>query len=463
MNRDYKFLAQRPRRIQRRLPAAHHHLLLLVVAAVVMGAVLSAAPDDAAATRDGLSASVLRLPPAFNPTATITEELNLPRAAGRRAEVAGDPPEGGHGDGTWREITVHPGDSLALIFTRQGLGPRQVFEVMQAGKPAVGLKRLHPGETLRLRLDEHGQLQELVHQRDESRGLRVLYDGEGYRAEPIARELELRLAHAGATIDLSLFLAAQQAGLSDNLTMELAAIFGWDIDFALDIRRGDQFTVLYEELYLDGRKVRDGGIVAAEFINRGKSYRAIRYTDAAGHTDYYTPEGLSMRKAFLRTPVKFSRISSRFTRGRRHPILNRIRAHKGVDYAAPRGTPVRATGDGKVIHRGRKGGYGRTVVIKHGTRYSTLYAHLSGYHRRARSGRRVSQGQVIGYIGASGLATGPHLHYEFRINGVHRNPLTVKLPEAKPIKKRYRQDFLEASASRVAQLDLLRRTLLARN
>jgi murein DD-endopeptidase MepM/ murein hydrolase activator NlpD len=247
------------------------------------------------------------------------------------------------------------------------------------------------------------------------------------------------------------------------MIMELAAIFGWDIDFALDIRRGDHFTVVYQEYYLEGKKVRDGDILAAEFTNQGKSYRAIRYVDADGNAGFYTPEGLSLRKAFLRTPVKFSRISSRFTLHRKHPILNRIRAHKGVDYAAPRGTPIRATGDGKVVFRGRKGGYGRTIVIQHGSKYSTLYGHMSRYNGKVKLGRRVRQGQVIGYVGSSGLATGPHLHYEFRIDGVHRNPLTVKLPVAEPIAKRYRDDFQKLATPLIAQLELLTRSLVARN
>ena len=214
--------------------------------------------------------------------------------------------------------------------------------------------------------------------------------------------------------------------------MELANIFGWDIDFALDIRAGDHFTVIYEERFLNGEKIGNGPILAAEFVNQGRSYKAIRYSDAGNRSDYYSPTGLSMRKAFLRTPVDFRRISSRFGK-RKHPILNRMRMHTGVDYAASRGTPIRAAGDGKVIHKGRKGGYGRTVIIQHGGRYSTLYAHMNSYRRGVYTGKRVKQGQIIGYVGSSGRATGPHLHYEFRVNGVHRNPLTVKLPSAKPI------------------------------
>ncbi len=244
--------------------------------------------------------------------------------------------------------------------------------------------------------------------------------------------------------------------------MELANIFGWDIDFALEIRAGDQFTVVYQEDYLDGRKLRDGPILAAEFVNQGRTYRAVRYVDKNGHADYFTPDGKSVRKAFLRTPVKIARISSRFNLRRKHPILNRIRAHKGVDYAAPKGTPIRASGDGRISYRGRKGGYGKTVIIEHGGGISTLYGHMSRYARKKRTGTRVKQGDIIGYIGKTGLASGNHLHYEFRVNGVHRNPLTVKLPAAKPIARNLKADFERQIQPLIAQLDALSRTMLAK-
>ena len=205
--------------------------------------------------------------------------------------------------------------------------------------------------------------------------------------------------------------------------MELAGIFGWDIYFALNIRRGDHFTVVYDQLYLDGKKIGNGDILAAEFVNQGQVYRAVRYEKPNGTADYYTPDGNSMRKEFLRTPVAFTRISSRFSLGRYHPILNRIRAHKGVDYAAPTGTPIKATGDGRVAFRGRKGGYGNVVILDHGRGYSTLYGHMSRFARGERVGTRVHQGQVIGYVGSTGMATGPHLHFEVRADGVTTDPV----------------------------------------
>ena len=251
----------------------------------------------------------------------------------------------------------------------------------------------------------------------------------------------------------SLFLAGQRAGLSDKLIMEMVSLFGWDIDFALDIRKGDEFKLIYQEQYKDDQKVGDGPIVAAVFTNRNEAFRAVRYTTPDGDTNYYNENGASMRKAFLRTPLKFSRISSRFNLRRKHPVLNRIRAHKGVDYAAPTGTPIKATGDGTVTLAGRKGGYGRTVILKHGGTRSTLYAHMSSISKNIRRGKRVKQGQIIGYVGKSGLATGPHLHYEFRVNGVHRNPLTVKFPNASGVPKKYLADFKQQTAVHLAQLE----------
>ncbi len=234
------------------------------------------------------------------------------------------------------------------------------------------------------------------------------------------------------------------------------------MDFALDIRKGDSFSVVYEEEYLDGNKYQDGNILAARFTNQGRTFTALRYTDSKGNTGYFTPEGRSMRKAFLRTPVEFARISSHFNLKRRHPVLHRIRAHKGTDYAAPRGTPIRSAGDGKIIHAGRKGGYGNVVIIKHGNRYTTLYAHMKGFSRGIKRGRYVKQGQTIGYVGSSGLATGPHLHYEFRVNGAPKDPVRVKLPQAEPIKRSERARFEEFAKTLMAQLEVYEEnTLLA--
>jgi murein DD-endopeptidase MepM/ murein hydrolase activator NlpD len=357
---------------------------------------------------------------------------------------------------------IRRGDSLSTVFDRIGLPPSQIQAVMATGTDSKVLTRLHPGDQVIIYTSpDNRQLRGLMYDIDETHRLEIAQGSTGLNSQIIESPIETRITHATGMIDSSLFVAAQQTGLSDNLTMELANLFGWDVDFALDIRAGDQFSLVYEEQYLHGEKLRDGNILAAEFINQNRSYRAVRFTDSNNRVSYYTPDGKSVRKAFLRTPVDFKRISSRFNPHRKHPKLNLIRAHKGVDYAAARGTPIRATGDGKVILRGTKGGYGRTVIIQHGTKYSTLYAHMNSYARGIRNGSKVRQGQTIGYVGSSGLATGPHLHYEFRLNGAHRNPLTVHLPDAAPLPKQYLSTFNNAAQPLLAQLDTLKRTTLA--
>ncbi|MGA7799639.1 MAG: peptidoglycan DD-metalloendopeptidase family protein, partial [Gammaproteobacteria bacterium] len=385
----------------------------------------------------------------------------LPLPAPPQGTPAGHAPASPEPPGTWRSVTVHRGDNMATIFQRLNLSARELHDILALGTVTDTLKRIHPGEILQVHIGPEGNLLELIDEIDLTHGLKVRRTDDGFQATAISRVPEHRVAYASGVIDSSLFNAAQDAGLSDNLTMELAGIFGWDIDFALNIRHGDRFTVVYEQLYLDGKKIGNGDILAAEFVNQGRIYRAVRYEKPDGTANYYTPNGKSMRKAFLRTPVAFTRISSRFSLGRYHPILNRIRAHKGVDYAAPTGTPIKATGDGRIVFRGRKGGYGNVVILDHGRGYSTLYGHMSHFARGERVGTRVHQGQVIGYVGMTGLATGPHLHYEFRINGVHRNPLKVKLPAAAPIEARYRQDFRRRTHPLLAQLDVIRTTQVA--
>ena len=356
------------------------------------------------------------------------------------------------------KVTVRKGDTLAAIFSRNKISARDVHDIIALGKPTKGLRNLRPGQHIHLAFSEQGKFTGLTHEISQFKSLQVDRTVQGYSAKQIIRKPDVRVAYANGKIRDSLFLDGKKAGLEQSLIMELAGIFGWDIDFALDIRKGDSFNIVYEEQYLDGKKIRHGNILAAEFVNRGRSYRAVRYTNKDNRADYYTPTGQNMRKAFLRSPVDFRRISSRFGK-RRHPILNRMRLHKGVDYAAKRGTPVRATGDGKIIHRGRKGGYGKTVIIRHGGKYSTLYAHLSNYDRKARG--KVKQGQIIGYVGSTGRATGPHLHYEFRVHGAHRNPLTVKLPSATSVAKQHKKDFLKQTQGLLAQLDGIRDIKLA--
>ncbi|MEJ2061507.1 MAG: peptidoglycan DD-metalloendopeptidase family protein [Gammaproteobacteria bacterium] len=359
----------------------------------------------------------------------------------------------------WETTEVESGDSLSSIFSRLEIHS-QLAPILKLGNATRSMRQLYPGQKFRARKDLNG-LAELVFEPDADHIVRVWRTATGYQAENQARENQVRLVQAQGVIRDSLFSDGQRAGLSDGLIMNLAAIFGWDIDFALDLRPGDHFTVIYEQIFRNGVHLRDGDIIAAEFVNQGRSYKALRYKDPKGDVDYYAPDGKRLRKEFLRTPVNFTRISSGFSLHRKHPILNVIRAHKGVDYAAPTGTPIRAAGDGKVVFKGRKGGYGKVIILRHGAIYSTVYGHMSRYARGLSVGKRVRQGQIIGYVGMTGLATGPHLHYEFRVHGVHRNPLTVKLPAAAPLPARYHADFQAHTEEALARLRLLSRIQVA--
>ena len=359
----------------------------------------------------------------------------------------------------WREFKVKSGDNLARLFKRAKIKPQQLDELMKSGKAVKTLTKIFPKDTIRVLSDDDGVLQALRYDIDHKSYLMVERTSGVLIAKTYNHQIETRQANASGIIESSLFLAAQNAGISQNIIMELANVFGWDIDFALDIRKGDSFTVLHEELFRNGEKISDGDILAAEFTNNGKTYRAVRYTNPqTNNSEFFTPDGKSMRKAFLRTPVDFTRISSRFTTSRYHPVLHKVRSHKGVDYAAKSGTPVHSAGDGKVIFKGKKGGYGKVMIVQHGTKYTTLYAHLKTYNRKLKVGSKVKQGQTIAYVGKSGLATGPHLHYEFRVNGTHRNPLTVKLPVSSPVPKRYMADFELTTTPVFAQLELVTRS-----
>jgi len=385
---------------------------------------------------------------------TVPASVTLAPASSHIAET--DKPAG-----QTLQLEIRAGDSLDSLFGRHGLSRSDLAAIMALKGAGEHLRLVHPGDTITVQhLD--GRVQRLSRDLDETSTLEVSasQDG-GFRTSWTERPLETRVVYGNGVIESSLFEAGKDAGISDKIIMNLAGIFAWDVDFVLDIRQGDTFVVLYEELWQDGVKIRDGDILASEFVNSGRSFRAIRYTDSGGRTDYYTPEGDSMRKAFIRAPVDFSRISSNFNLKRKHPILNKIRAHKGVDYAAPKGTPIKAAGDGKVIFAGQKGGYGNCVILQHGGNITTLYAHMSRFSKLARVGKRVSQGAVIGYVGSSGLATAAHLHYEYRLNGVHRNPRTVKLPQANPIASEYRHDYLARADAMMSQLDMVRRTRMA--
>ncbi|MCP4874618.1 MAG: peptidoglycan DD-metalloendopeptidase family protein [Gammaproteobacteria bacterium] len=363
-------------------------------------------------------------------------------------------------NGPWASVTIKTGDTLASIFAKQGISSTTTHQISRLNDQTRKLRYIKPGQEIKLLLDEKGQLRQMKYIPDITRTLLIQRtEDQSFSSQIINYQLDAFPIYREGVIETSLFEAAANADIPEDVIMDLVSIFGWDVDFSLDIRKGDRFGIVYEELFKDDVKIRNGRILSAEFMNNGKTYRAVYYTDPKGETDYFSPDGKSMRKAFLRSPVDFRRISSRFSNKRWHPVLSKWRSHKGVDYAAKRGTPVRASGDGKVIFAGKKGGYGRLVVIRHGGRYTTAYGHLNGYARGVRSGKKVKQGQIIGYVGSSGLATGPHLHYEFRVNGVHRNPLTVKLPEAKPVHSAYLAHFKENTQVYLSMLRLMDRTL----
>jgi len=354
-----------------------------------------------------------------------------------------------------RTFKIKSGDTLSSLFSKAGFNDRIMLSVIHGDGDADQLQNIFAGETIEFTSTEGGELVSVSLQRSQVNSLNIKKTEDGYSGQTSILEPEARLAFSSGEINDSLYISARDAGMNDRLTMEFIKIFGWNIDFVYDVRKGDRFEVVYEDLYLDGKKIGTGRILSARFINRGTENVAVLYTDNNGDSEYYSPDGKSMRKAFLRTPIN-GRVSSPFNLQRRHPILNVVRPHKGTDYGAPTGTPIKAAGTGRVIHAGWKGGYGRTVVLQHGDNITTLYAHMSRIGKGIKKGARVKLGQTIGYVGSSGMATGPHLHYEFRINGSPRNSRTVKLPDAKPVPKSEMARFRSVAQQSIAQLDLFR-------
>ncbi|KXU37479.1 peptidase M23 [Ventosimonas gracilis] len=358
-------------------------------------------------------------------------------------------------------LTVAKGDTLSTLFAKVGLGANDLSQVLASSAGAKRFSRLNIGQVLEFTLDEQGALLGLSSKLSALETLVVdkTENGFSFERKLTAAQIEERYAHG--IIEKSLLEDASAAGLSYALALNMANLFNYDIDFARDIQPGDEFELIYQQKRVDGEEVGIGHILAARFINRGKIYTAVRHVDARGQASYYRADGSSTRKAFIRTPVDFTRISSRFSLGRKHPILNRIRAHKGVDYAAAQGTPIKATGNGKILFAGKNNGYGNYILIQHGKHYQTLYGHMRSFAKGMRTGASVQQGQIIGYVGMTGLATGPHLHYEFRVNGVHVDPLSHKLPTADPIVGKEKQRFLQRSQPLLARMDLEKNRQLA--
>ncbi len=349
-------------------------------------------------------------------------------------------------------MLLRAGDTTQIVLAKLGFSIGDAADIVRAAEKVFSLRRVRAGnEWSRRPVD--GEMN-VYYQVDAERILHLRPKNGGWNATIEPRQASTRTGTIEGIINDNLFIDAARSGMDDRTTMNLVEIFSWDIDFGRDLRKGDRFKVLLEETFDANGKALGKTILAAEFINQGHGYQAVRFTQKGSNADYFTPDGKNLRKAYLRSPVKFSRISSRFSSRRKHPVLGYTRAHKGVDYAARSGTPIRAVGDGRVAYKGRKGGYGRYIKIRHkNSAHTTSYAHLSRYARGLRRGKQVRQGQVIGYVGMSGLATGPHLHFEFRIRGRAVNPLTIKSPSVQPVPKKEMVHFLALKNHLLARLE----------
>ncbi len=361
----------------------------------------------------------------------------------------------------WRNDRIQRGDTVAALLTRLNIEDAAASDYLRNNRTADSFRKLAEGKAVQAETTADGAMLALRYLANNGSEILVEKSGDSFVTHALQAQLEQRVFMRTGEIKTTLFAATDEADLPDPAANQLADIFGGEIDFHHDLRRGDKFTVIYEVAYSNGEPVRAGRILAAEFVNRGESHRALYYQTDSEHGDYFTPEGRSLHRAFLRSPVEFSRISSGFTLARFHPILQKWRAHKGVDFAAASGTKVKATADGVVSFVGEQTGYGRIVVVKHQGRFSTAYGHLSRFPRYLHRGQAVKQGEVIGYVGQTGWATGPHLHYEFRVDGQPRNPLRVALPNPLPISDAQRAAFLEATHDLNARLGMLRNTSLA--
>lgn len=356
----------------------------------------------------------------------------------------------------FKEFKVKKGDNLAKIFKRAGFSASTLHKIINANKLNKQLTKIHPGDSLLFAANENNELIQLNYQISRTETLVVkLNDDQTISSSLDKKDIEKRTEYASGIIDSSFWSAGISAGLNEKQIINFANIFGWDIDFANDLRKGDAFTLIYENHYVDGEYIGTGKILAAEFINQGESYAAVRHTD----DNFYTPEGRSLRKAFLRAPVNFKYISSNFNPRRKHPVTGKVKAHRGIDYAAKTGTPVVSAGNGTVIKAGYNKYNGNYVFIRHGQEYVTKYLHL--HKRKVKRGQKVKQGQLIGTVGATGRVTGAHLHYEFLVNGVHRNPRTVKLPKAEALPKSELANFKPYAKNMVTSLQKNRELQLA--
>ena len=390
-----------------------------------------------------------------SPHAPFTEIVDLilpPQPLATSTSVGGESPASKRELDLWDAVTVRSGQTLGSIFKQQGFSASLLHQILALNEDTRRLTKIRPGDVFEFKRTEDGDLAQMRYPIDEGHYLLVqLASGDLY-ADTLPRDMSREIEESEGVITSSLFMAGKDAGLSDPMIMELANIFGWDIDFVLDIRKGDRFLLVYEKIYRDGEFLRDGRILAATFINQGERFQAIWYENGEV-ADYFAPDGRNMRKEFLRAPLNFSYISSGFNPKRMHPVLKRIRPHNGIDYYAPKGTPVYAAGAGTVIKSGYSPANGNHVFIKHANSIVTKYLHFS--KTTVKQGQKVRQGQTIGLVGSTGLATGPHLHYEFVLNGVHRNPRTVPLPKVEPLEGELLAGFHQQAAPMLTQLSRL--------
>lgn len=386
------------------------------------------------------------------PQQTVIEDIALPVVS----------PVASSATSFWRNERIQRGDTVAELLRRLNVEDAAASDYLRNNKAADGLRRLAVGKEVQAETDANGALLALRYLGSDSNQVVIEKNGDSFKSRTLPAQTEKRIQIRTGEIETNLFAATDEAGLPDPAANQLADIFGGDVDFHRDLRKGDKFTVIYEMNYINGEPVRTGRILSAEFINHGHAFRAAYFQTDENSGGYYSPDGKSMRKAFLRSPLEFSRVSSGFSLSRFHPILNKWRAHKGVDYAAPMGSKVKVTSDGVVAFVGQQHGYGNVVIVEHQSRFSTVYGHLSRFAGGLHKGQHVSQGQVIAYVGMTGLATGPHLHYEFRIGGVQRDPLKVALPDGKPISDVQKTVFELATQQLFGQLDTFHNTRIAR-
>lgn len=377
---------------------------------------------------------------------TITQDVTLPLPT-RTID---------HNEEFWQIEQVRQDDTLPTLLSRMNIRDEEAVKFLMLSPEAQALNtRLMPGHTIEIKSNWDGKLLHLEYELDQENILVAGLTSEGYLVATQKLLLQNHQVLKSAVIRDSLFGATDDAGIPDQIAIQIADIFSAELDFHEDLRPGDKFSVIYEAFYNAGELMKTGNVLAVEFVNRGKTYQALHFGETSGKYSYYTPDGKSLHKSFLRSPLEFTRISSSFSAGRFHPILQRMKAHKGVDMAAPIGTRIKASGDGVVEFMGKKGGYGNVIVLKHPNGVKTVYGHLSRFSDALRKGDTVAQGDIIGYVGMTGLATGPHLHYEFLLDGVHRDPMTVALPTSIPIEAQYKPAFDKLSKDYMAQIEMI--------